>query len=180
MFISATGIFAQNTAFAYQGLLSTNGVRANGTFDLQFSLFDLATDGIQRGETITVSNVTVVDGVFTVQLDFGASFFIDNTGQFLQIGIRSSDSDGLFSLLSPRSPISPAPYAIKSLSADTATTAITATTANTAASATNATQLGGIDASQFIVTTDLRLSDARIPAPGSPNYIQNGTASSPV
>lgn len=39
--------------------------------------------------------------------------------------------------------------------------------------ATNAAQLGGVAASQYVVTTDPRMNDARSPTAGSPNYIQN-------
>jgi hypothetical protein len=37
-------------------------------------------------------------------------------------------------------------------------------------------QLGGIAASQYIQTSDSRLTDARTPTAGSPNYIQNTTS----
>lgn len=50
-----------------------------------------------------------------------------------------------------------------------AATAI-ATTAN------NASQLGGIAASQYVQSSDSRLSDSRPPTPGSANYVQNGTS----
>ncbi|HXD33783.1 MAG TPA: hypothetical protein VN643_21865 [Pyrinomonadaceae bacterium] len=56
------------------------------------------------------------------------------------------------------------PYAIRSFAAASADTATTAT---------NATQLGGVAASQYVQTNYARLSDARTPAPGSSNYIQN-------
>src|SRR5581483_6157928 len=51
-----------------------------------------------------------------------------------------------------------------------------ADTSTNATTATNALQLGNVQASQYVLTTDTRLSDARTPAPGSSSYIQNGTA----
>ena len=36
--------------------------------------------------------------------------------------------------------------------------------------------LGGLAASQYVLTNDARLSDARDPLPGSANYVQNGTS----
>lgn len=48
--------------------------------------------------------------------------------------------------------------------------------AATADLATNATQLNGLPANQYVQTGDPRMSDARQPAAGSSNYIQNQTA----
>ena len=63
------------------------------------------------------------------------------------------------------------PYAVQSLNA---TNAVSATTAQ------NATQLGGLAASQYVITNDSRLSDARNPLPNSANYIQNTTTQQPA
>src|SRR5262244_1007326 len=64
---------AQTTAFTYQGKLTDSGNPANGNFDMQFKLFDTVTvgTGTQQGTTVTVSNVAVTAGLFTVQIDFG-------------------------------------------------------------------------------------------------------------
>jgi hypothetical protein len=76
-------------------------------------------------------------------------------------------------LLTPRQQVTSTPYAVRSASSANADTATNATNATTA---TNATQLGGIAASQYVQTGDSRLSDARPPAAGSGNYIQNSTS----
>src|SRR5581483_8963836 len=151
----------QTTAFTYQGQLSNNGTPATGSFDLQFSLFDLAQNGSQQGGTVVQTNVAVVNGIFTVQLDFGLNVFTGNGAQFMQIGVRPGGTSGAFTILLPRVPVTPTPYSIRTISA---------------ASADNATQLGGVAAAQYVQTTDSRLSDSRTPLPNSPNYIQNGTA----
>ena len=62
--------------------------------------------------------------------------------------------------------------------ATTATNASNATNATNATTATNATQLGGVAASQYVVTSDARLTDSRAPTAGSTNYIQNTTPGS--
>src|SRR5512138_2411485 len=51
---------AQTTAFTYQGKLSDGGSPANGTYDLQFKLFDTAAvgTGTQQGPTLTYPTVT--------------------------------------------------------------------------------------------------------------------------
>lgn len=59
------------TAFSYQGYLQDNGDPANGPFDFEFKLFDAPAGGSQLGSTATLDDVTVLDGLFTVTLDFG-------------------------------------------------------------------------------------------------------------
>src|SRR5215813_1319426 len=60
---------AQTTAFTYQGKLTDSGNLATGNYDFQFTLFDALSGGAQQGTTQTVSNVTVTNGIFTVNLD---------------------------------------------------------------------------------------------------------------
>lgn len=131
----------QTTAFTYQGKLSDNANPASGQYDFQFKLFDTATDdtGTQQGSTVTVLDVTVTAGSFTVQLDFGAVVF-PGTERYLEISVRPASS-GSFTTLSPRQAVTSTPYALRS------------TTAGTADTATNATQLAGLQASGFIQNT---------------------------
>ena len=140
--ISVVATFAQSTAFSYQGSIKQNGVAANGNFDLQFSVFDDPSGGIQQGTTVTLATVQVTNGVFTVSLDFGAAIF---TGppRFLQIAVRPAGSPNPHTALTPRTQVISVPYAMKSLAADTA---------GVAATAGNALQLGGIPASQYLQT----------------------------
>jgi hypothetical protein len=165
--LSATTALGQTTSFTYQGRLTDGGTAANGNYDLQFALWDSASGGTQVGSTLTVSTVAVSNGGFSVSLDFGAGSF-NGANRFLEISARPV-SAGAFTLLSPRQQVTATPYAIRS-----ANTSL-ADNATTAATATNATQLGGVAASQYVQTSDSRLSDARAPAAGSANYIQNTT-----
>src|SRR5258708_520472 len=75
IWLASSFVAAQTTAFTYQGLLSNGGTQANGSFDLQFMLFDLAQNGTQQDATVILTNVSVVNGIFTVQLDFGSNVF---------------------------------------------------------------------------------------------------------
>jgi hypothetical protein len=150
----------QSSSFTYQGRLTDGGTGANGNYDLQFALWDSASGGTQVGSTQTINTVAVSNGVFTVSLDFGASSF-NGANRFLEIGARLSGG-GSFTILSPRQQVTSTPYAIRSANASSADTATSATTA------TNATQLGGVAASQYVLTTDNRLNAA--------NVIQNGTS----
>ena len=77
---------AQTTTFTYQGRLSDGGTNANGVYDLQFALFDSA--GVQVGVTQTLEDVQVTNGVFTVQLDFGAAAFATGATRMLEIAVR--------------------------------------------------------------------------------------------
>ncbi len=110
--------FAQTTAFTYQGKLTDAGNPANGSYDLQFRLFDALVGGNQVPSTATLirEDVAVSNGIFTVTLDFGAAAF-PGASRFLEIGVRPGVSVGAFTSLSPLQPVSATPYAIKSLSA---------------------------------------------------------------
>ena len=104
--LSASIAFAGGgTAFTYQGRLLDAGKPANGLFDLEFELWDAAKGGNPVGVPQVLNNTPVTDGLFTVQLDFGAGAF-DNTGRWLAISV-----DGV--PLMPRQPITRAPYSIQ-------------------------------------------------------------------
>lgn len=109
---------AQTTAFSYQGQLNDNGSPANGAYDMQFKLFDALNIGTQVGSTVTLTNVTVSNGVFTVTLDFGATAF-PGANRWLEISVRLTGG-GTFTTLTPRQPVTSTPYAIKSLNAASA------------------------------------------------------------
>jgi hypothetical protein len=171
-FIAAVFIFlffnsanAQTTAFNYQGKLQDNGQAANGTYQFEFKLFDAAVGGNQIGQTIGNLPATVTNGIFAVQLDFGASSF-DGAPRYLEISVRQSNGGQNYTLLTPRQPVTSTPYAVRSLNAQTA---------QTAEVSSNSIRLGSLPASEYVQTTDTRLSDERSPLPGSANYIQNTT-----
>jgi hypothetical protein len=125
------------TAFTYQGHLQQNGAPANGTCDLQLSLFDSATPTSQVGSTQTKTSVSVSNGLFTIpDLDFGNVF--DGNARWLQVAVRCPGGSGGYTTLSPLVALTPTPYAIYALTAGTANSATTATTAGSATTATTA------------------------------------------
>ena len=67
--------FAQTTTFTYQGRFTDSTVvqPTNGVYNMQFALFDAVAGGNQIGATITVPAVSVVNGIFTVPLDYTAA-----------------------------------------------------------------------------------------------------------
>src|SRR2546425_4369160 len=160
--LSGGSALAQTTAFTNQGRLTDGGTLANGSYDLQFALWDTLSGGSQIGATQNLLAVQVSNGEVTVTLDFGASAF-PGADRFLEISARLTGASA-FTLLTPRQQITSTPYAVRSANATLADTA------------TNATQLGGVAANQYVQTSDSRLTDSRSPTPGSSNYIQNTTS----
>ncbi len=98
-----------STAFTYQGNLSDNGSLANGDYDFEFELWNHPSVGGQIGITVPASNVTVADGIFTVDLDFGAAAFL---GDDLWLRILVGSTGGGLTELLPRQAVTPAPFAL--------------------------------------------------------------------
>ena len=103
------------TAFTYQGRLFDGGIPANGLYDLQFTNYDAASGGTALAGFNT-NAVPVSNGLFTVNLDFGAVF--DGSMRWLEIAERTNGA-GSFSTLAPRQALTAAPYAIYAASAGT-------------------------------------------------------------
>jgi Chaperone of endosialidase len=111
----ATAFAQGTTAFTYQGQLHDGGTNANGTYTMIFNLYDAASGGNQIGSTITTSP-TLVNGLYSVNLDFGAGAF-DGTARWLGITVTNgSDTQ----TLSPRVQVLPSPYALYAGNAETA------------------------------------------------------------
>jgi hypothetical protein len=112
---------AQGTAFTYQGRLNSGPNPANGLYDLQFGIFDAATNGNQQGGYVTTNAVAVSNGLFTVTLDFGAGIFT-GPARWLDISVRTNGAVS-FVTLTPRQALTATPYSIQSASAVSATSA---------------------------------------------------------
>lgn len=115
MYVAATAMRSPaqtplGTDFTYQGQLKRAGMPAVSTADIQFSLFDAVTGGSQVGSTVSKANVHIVNGLFTLALDFGASA-LNGDARWIQIAVRSPAGSGGFATLDPRQPITAAPYA---------------------------------------------------------------------
>jgi hypothetical protein len=115
----AVNAFGQTTAFNYQGRLNDAGTAATGTFQFQFKLYDAATGGTQIGGTLTEAAVTVTNGTFSTNLDFGSAAFTGGD-RYLEIAVRKTANDA-FTTLTPRQKINSAPYSTKAKTADTFT-----------------------------------------------------------
>jgi hypothetical protein len=108
---SLAPLAAMGTAFTYQGQLKDSGGAVNGTCDLQFGLWDALTLGAQIGVTQTKTTVTIANGLFTTQIDFGADRF-NGEARWLATTVRCPEATGSYIPLTPRQPLTPAPYAL--------------------------------------------------------------------
>jgi len=101
---------AIGTAFSYQGKLDDAGIPADGLYDFEFKLYDSSGGNGQVGSTVQADDVEVVDGFFTVELDFGSVF--SGAARWLEVAVRPGASAGAYTVLSPRELLRPAPYAL--------------------------------------------------------------------
>ena len=85
------------------------------TYTMIFKLCDAASGGNQIGSAIT-NSPTLANGLFTVNLDFGAGAFNGNA-RWLEITV----SNGVAQTLSPRVQVLPSPYALYAAIAATVT-----------------------------------------------------------
>src|SRR5215510_11971415 len=109
LLFALTGLYAQGTAFTYQGRLNSGGTPANGTYDLVFTIYDsLGGPGAFANQT---NSATVIsNGLFTATLDFGPGIFTE-PDRWLEIEMRTNGLGG-YVKLNPRQKITPTPYAI--------------------------------------------------------------------
>ncbi|MDH4238508.1 MAG: hypothetical protein OEW48_02990 [Phycisphaerae bacterium] len=110
------------TAWTYQGrLIDANSV-ADGLYDFEFRLYDDPNIiyGNQVGCDVNVADVDVIDGYFTVELDFNDAKVFNGEARWLEIVVRVGDSNNPkdFVTLSPRHEVTPIPYALYAKGAD--------------------------------------------------------------
>jgi hypothetical protein len=106
--LALTTIALADTTITYQGQLRQAGEPHSGTANLEFRLYDELTDGSQIGDAEERLNWPVEEGLFQVELDFGAGAF-DGSPRFLEVIVDDT-------VLSPRQAIRPAPMALHALS----------------------------------------------------------------
>jgi hypothetical protein len=102
------------TAFTYQGrLIDANGP-ADGVYDFLFKLYN-EPNGTSPYIPLSndINNIDVIDGYFTVELDFGSSVFNGNA-RWLEVSVRLGDCNDVndYVTLSPRQEVTPTPYAL--------------------------------------------------------------------
>lgn len=99
------------TAFTYQGHLVKTGTPVTDTCDMTFGLWDAASGGSEVGASPQGPiAVDVVDGIFSVSLDFG-DVSIDGTARWLEISVLCP-GDAMATTLAPLVELTPAPHAL--------------------------------------------------------------------
>ena len=171
--ILSGAVWAQGNAFSFQGRLNDGTTPANGSYDLQFRLYNAATGGTQIGTTTALHpNTTLINGVFSDTLDFGAAAFNNPNSVFIEIRIRPNGSPNAYTILGPRQQLTVVPFAVRAANAtnaDNATNAQNALVAVYATSAGSATQLDGVPASEYVTKTN-----------GGADFIRNTTLMQPT
>ncbi len=97
-----------DTTITYQGQLQQNGQPFTGTPGMEFRLFDSLTGTNQIGDPEFFTAVPVEDGLFQVELDFGAGAF-DGGARWLEIEVAGD-------VLEPRQKITGSPWSHQALS----------------------------------------------------------------
>jgi hypothetical protein len=108
-------VFAQGTAFTYQGRLNSSGSPVNGSYDLTFTLYTTNVTGSAIAGPVTNSATAVTNGLFTTLVDFGPGVFT-GTSNWLAIAVRTN-ATGSFTTLTPRQQVTSTPYALYSANA---------------------------------------------------------------
>ncbi len=103
-----------SNAITYQGRLHDAGNPGEGFFDFQFELYIDPNDtpGNKVPGTLNLYDVELIDGYFTVELDFGPNKF-GNAAKWLKISVRDAaiSGPGGYTSLSPLSEITPVAFA---------------------------------------------------------------------
>ena len=103
-------------SFTYQGRLDGAEGPVTAVCNLQVGLWDATNAGTQLGNTETLADVEVTEGLFTVMLntqgDFGTQVF-DGNPRYLEIAVQCGE-ETTFTTLAPRQALTPAPYALTS------------------------------------------------------------------
>ena len=166
-------VAAQGNAFSFQGRMNDGTNPANGQYDMQFSLFNGVTGGTQIGATVARPATTLINGVFSTTLDFGATAFNNPNAVFIEIAVKPAGSPNNYTILGPRQQLTVVPFSVRATNATNADFATNATNAQNAVNATNATNatnantaanalsLGGVSASGFAQLNVVNTGDIR-------------------
>ncbi|MGE0479480.1 MAG: hypothetical protein AB7Q17_03305 [Phycisphaerae bacterium] len=103
---TAPALLAQTpagTAFTYQGQLKQNGQPFNGNAAFEFRLYGSEGGTDQIGSTVSIPGQSVLNGLFTSLLDFGAGPFTTAQARWVQVTVNGTP-------LTPRQRLTPAPF----------------------------------------------------------------------
>jgi hypothetical protein len=96
------------SAFTHQGQLKRDGGAFSGECAFRFGLWDAESDGTEKASQ-ELPALSVTDGLFTAQLDFGNHF--RGESRWLETQVQCEGDDG-YTTLAPRVLLTSSPYAI--------------------------------------------------------------------
>jgi hypothetical protein len=97
------------SSFTYQGELRGPAGPVDGTYDFEIALWDAAEAGARIGATVVLDNISVLDGRFEVELDFGPGALTTGGRRWLEIAVAPDGA--ALEPLAPRRPLLAAPQA---------------------------------------------------------------------
>ncbi len=95
----------------YKGILIQNGVTMYGTYDFEFVLYDSPNDVNLAAIPVFIEDVNVIDGHYSVELDFGSGVF-DRNPRWLEIWSKLAGTKKPYITSGQREKLSPVPYAL--------------------------------------------------------------------
>lgn len=113
--IAAADVLSTNST--YQGHIVDGSGPINGTYDFDFGLWNAVSDGWEVAEPLSVREVSVRKGNFTVDLDFGAEASGDGA-VFLSVCVKSTANNGPCTELASRQPLTATPQGWRALNAN--------------------------------------------------------------
>lgn len=99
------------SSFTYQGVLRNSIGLITAVCDLQFNLYDSPAGGAQIANGLGKSNVQLIDGLFTAELDFGNAAF-NGDARWLGTAVRCPAGNGVYTTLTPRQKLDPSPHTL--------------------------------------------------------------------
>lgn len=101
-----------STAFVYQGQIRRQGIPFTGDLDMLVRLFDAPEDGSQKADALSFADAAIVNGLFTLSLDFGANV-LTGENRYLEFAVKPAGSPEAYTVLAPRQRIVAAPFSLQ-------------------------------------------------------------------
>jgi len=160
------------TAFNFQGYLTdVNQQPLTGQYDIQFSLYDVASGGNALA-TDVVAPVNVNHGLFSTFVDFGNVKF-DGNAYWLEVGFRLNGDSNPYQVQTPRIQIQPVPYSLYAGTAGTANGVAASVVGNNELQ-DNSIKAGKIAGGQVVKSLNGLFDDVKLQGDGTVTVTPNG------
>ncbi|MCB1603720.1 MAG: hypothetical protein R3F25_08840 [Gammaproteobacteria bacterium] len=99
LFTKIAAQIPMSSSFTYQGELRDGGSPANDNYDFQIAL--LNSQGQQVGAISEHINITVEEGLFSVNVNFGIDAFDGIQNYYIEVSVRKTSNGGVYTPLNP-------------------------------------------------------------------------------